>query len=360
MWNSRNRHSVGWLMFRSASEAATVERQERDKGIQRLKFGVDSIDDATRGILPDDLILLGSASGVGKTQQCCNIAMANLEDGRRVHFLPLEAAEFEIERRLKYPLVQAAFYGDPNRPRLDKRLNFPDWLLGEFTKPLAKYEDQVQDYFAKAYANLHLHYRRDKFGINELIEAVHYCAPVTDLIILDHVHVFDLDDDNENRAIKEIAKTVRYLALEEQKPIVLVAHLRKRDRGNDDLVPGMEEFHGSSDLFKIATKVITMSPGRMTMDGTYETFFRIPKNRLDGGVTRFTFREFFNPKTGAYEKNKYQLGWAEQKRANGFEQIDGSHYPDWARRLAPQAIGTGGNGPVRPKGIPNFAPNQGR
>lgn len=328
-------------MFESAGSNAYREYDERLKTPQKLmRFGIDFLDDALRGIFPDDLILIGAPSGLGKTQLCCNIAYANIEDGKRVHYIALEAARFEIERRLKFPLVLERFLADPDRPNIGRRLDFVDWLLGTHGKALEKYEAEASRFFEIGFKNLYVFYKHDKFNVQSLIETVLYCSNETDLIIIDHVHYFDFDDDNENRAIKEIAKTVRTLALEEQKPIILVAHLRKRDKQNDELVAGLDEFHGSSDLYKIATRVITMAPGRLTTDGNYETFFRIPKNRLDGGSTRFIGKEYFSPKRGGYEKGRYQIGWANQTRKDGFAEIDPNLRPSWARRNS----GMGGEG----------------
>lgn len=325
-------------MFRRASESALAEYDARVAGrSEALSFGVEFLDDALRGICHDDLILLGAPSGVGKTQLCCNIALANLENGKRVHYIALEASQYEIDRRLKYPLVAERYFADPHRPRLPAKLNYPDWLLGRFVDELRDYELSAAAFFEKAYRGLFVHYKGDKFGVHELTDAVISSADKTDLIIIDHVHYFDFDDDNENRAMKTIAKTVRTLAIEEQKPIVVVAHLRKRDRQNESLCADMEEFHGSSDLFKIATKVVTFSPGRATSEGTYETFFRVPKNRIDGGVTRFLAREFFSPQRGGYDRGKYQIGWAEQRRSQGFESIDYSLWPEWSRLGRPNS-----------------------
>lgn len=320
-------------MFHKASESAHSELLARSTlPTNVLRFGVDYLDDAMRGIFPDDVVLLGAPSGAGKTQLCCNIAYANLLDGKRVHYIALEASEFEIERRLKYPMVLERFLSDPDRPKLAERITYPEWLMGKYVNELKKYEDESAKTFEKSFSSLNLHYKQEKFDIKKLIDSILYCADDTDLILIDHVHYFDFDDDNENRAIKEIAKTVRSLAIENQKPIILVAHLRKRDRYNDELVPGLDEFHGSSDLYKIATKVVTVSPGQPTDDGLYETFFRIPKNRIDGGVTRFIGRELFSPKRGSYEPGRYQVGWSSQTRKEGFSMVDAGRVPDWARR----------------------------
>lgn len=319
------------MKFRSASETAFEEfnaRKAMPKNI--LSFGVDFLDDALSGIMPDDLVLIGAPSGAGKTQLCCNIALANIENGKRVHYIALEAGRYEIERRLKFNLVFNRYISDPNRPRLP-RLSFSSWLKGGEIKELEKYEIAAAEYFDQAYKHLFLLYKEQRFGDKELVKSVLSCSDDTDLILVDHVHYFDFDDDNENRAIKNIAKTVRTLALDHQKPIILVAHLRKRDKANEELVAGLDEFHGSSDLYKIATKVITMSPGRSASDGTFETFFRTPKNRLDGSATRYIAQEFFNPKTGAYEKGKYKLGWCDQKRSAGFAEVDHAQQPEWSR-----------------------------
>jgi archaellum biogenesis ATPase FlaH len=344
-------------MFKRASDSSQPEYQARmNMPTKLLSYGVEFLDDALRGIFPDDLVLVGAPSGMGKTQLCCNIAYANLFNGKTVHYIALEAGEHEIERRLKFPLIQDAYYSDANRPRLAHKLNFPDWMMGAFKEDLKKYEEAVSAYFEKAFTGLHLLYKQDRFDVNSLIQSVTFCAADTDLIMIDHANYFDFDDENENRAIKQIAKTVRTLALEEQKPIILVAHLRKRDRMNDELVAGLDEFHGSSDLYKIATRVVTMAPGRQTQDGTFETYFRIAKNRLDGGVTRFIAKEYFSPKRGGYEKGRYQLGWANQTRKDGFGEIDPNLYPSWARERGAR----GGGASVLPSSKPGVPSTQRR
>lgn len=322
------------MSFRSASENVLREREGR-KGIlgRVLKFGISFLDDALRGIFPDDLVLLGAPSGVGKTQACVNIAITNLDAGKRVHFIALEASEFEIERRLKYQQVAKFYFADDKRPRLERSFNFTSWMLGEYEGKLDQYEEMAERYCSTYFTDLFTFYKSEKFDVTDLVENVAYAADQTDLIIIDHVHYFDWDSDNDNRAIKEIAKTVRSLALDYQKPIVLVAHLRKRDRNNKELVAGLDEFHGSSDLTKIATKVVTVAPGPVTEDKKFTTYFRIPKNRIDGGPTRYMGAMTFDPKKGGYD-DEYGVGWAHSEK---FTHIEPSQMPQWAR-----SFGNGG------------------
>lgn len=321
-------------MFWKASDNDENERNARqERGRNLLPFGVGFLDDSLLGISKNDLVLIGAPSGVGKTALCCNIAEANLEAGKRVHYIALEAEEFEIESRIKYKIVSQLYFGDADRPELSRKLSFDAWFLGQFGEELEQYENDASKFFSSAYGGLHVFYKTDKFDVGNLIETVIYCAKETDLIIIDHAHYFDFSDDNENRAMKEIAKTARTLALENSKPIVLVAHLRKRDKFNGERCAGLDEFHGSSDLVKIATKVITLAPGRPVSKCEFETFFRTPKNRTNGSSSRFLGRAIYSSEMGRYEK-EYRLGWADQKRDEEFADVAESAQPDWARNIA--------------------------
>lgn len=316
-------------MFKSASDRSSKETSLREVRMKHiLKFGVPFLDDALRGILKTDLILLGAPSGVGKTALCCNIALANIENGKRVHYIALEAEECEIEARLKFPLIAERFFSDPNRPRLEDKFNFTDWYLGKYTGYFAEYEKIINEYFEKAFRNLFTFYKGEKFGIEQFVHAVMNASIDTDLIIVDHVHYFDIEDENENKGIKKIAAMARTLALENEKPIILVAHLRKRDKGNMDLVADLEEFQGASDLYKIATRVITFSSGPYTESKEYITYFRVPKNRFDGGVTRFVGKLAYSPQEGKY-RNEYQIGQSNIKRGEVFEEVNIGLRPSW-------------------------------
>jgi len=294
-----------------------------------LQFGIKYLDDAMVGILKNDLILIGAGSGAGKTQTCCNIALANVEAGKRVHYIALEAEYLEIERRIKYQLFAKSFFSDPERPK-NIDISFQNWMLGDFIESCQFNEAKAASEFMNRFGGLFTFYKSDKFDIQDLINTVMECADETDLIILDHVHYMDFDErENENLAIKKIAKTARDLALEQGKPIILVSHLRKEGRQTLTLAPGLEEFHGSSDLYKIATKAVTMGPGAISENGNIETYFRIVKNRFEGSVTRYIGKCRYNTKEGSYERS-YEIGSAYQTRDTGFKQLDRHIYPKWA------------------------------
>lgn len=314
--------------FLKSIEHSFSEVEGRKNGLDGvLSFGIKYLDDAMIGILKNDLVLIGAGSGLGKTALCCIIAKTNVEKGRRVHYIALEAEHLEIERRIKYQLFANAFFNDPSRPKVE--ISFQDWMLGSLFEKTTLYEAIAAKSFLEKFTTLNTFYKSDKFDVTDLINTVMECASETDLIILDHVHYMDLESDNENQAIKKIAMTARTLALEIGKPIILVSHMRKSDKGINPLAPGIEDFYGSSDLYKIATKAITVGAGGINESGKVETFFRIVKNRFEGSVTRYLGKCFYNTKEGNYDKS-YEVGNANQSRDAGFTQLAFSSYPAWA------------------------------
>ena len=320
---------------------------------QMLTFGIKFLDDAMIGISPTDLVLLGAGSGTGKTQFCTNLALANLAIGKKVHYFALEADRFEIQRRIKYQLLSHKYFAETpiTRPRLEGGLIFKKWLYGYYGTELEEYENAAVSESKINFSNLNLFTKSDDFNITTLVEKITMNCRDSDLIIVDHVHYFDFEDQNENTALKDIAKMARTLALENEKPIVLVGHMRKKDKFNKDFAPSMEEFHGSSDLFKIATKVLTFASGKVEeMSGDCETFFRICKDRTDGSVTKYMGRIFFSPRKANYDA-EYTIGWDSQTRERDkeFEPLTNNAYPKWARRN-----NDGASGGLR--SIPNFAP----
>lgn len=298
--------------------------------INKLQFGINYLDDSTGGILPHDLILIGAGSGVGKTEIACRIALENLDRGKRVHYIALEAERREIERRIKFQMLAERFYNDPKRPY--ENLSYRKYALGEFSDTLKTYTRSSLEGSEARLKKLRTLYKTGDYGLNQFVESVLYASGDTDLIILDHIHYFDLDErENENAAIKTIIKTARKMALEEGIPIVMIAHMRKSMRGEmRELAPSMEEFHGSSDLYKIATKVITFSGGSLSPGLGYETYFRVCKNRIDGTATRYIGRHHYDTRKNAYTHD-YKIGWATQTVAEGFGELGQDFQPAWTR-----------------------------
>ncbi len=316
------------------SERLKGERLERKlKAQKRMSFGVKFLDDALGGIDPHDVILLGASSGSGKTQLAAAVAQKNAAKGKRVVFLALEASPREIERRMKYRALSRWYYDSGHG---HSRLSFRGWMNCEHDAELAQFEDRVEAEVGKQYAAMRTLYRGRNFSQGDLmavIARVHQEGGA-DLVILDHLHyVDDLKDETENRSQKLLVQGIRDIGIATGIPIVVVAHLRKADRFGKKLVPALDDFHGSSDIAKVATKAIILaSAPEMAGVGGYlwSTYFTCPKDRTDGGTKNFVGLLTFDSRRGEYQED-YKLG----RLTDGGEtwkELEPNEVPHWAER----------------------------
>lgn len=316
--------TTGFLSF---DERLVKERFKRlDLQNRGLSFGVSYLDDALGGIYPNDLVVLTAKTGLGKSQLGMLTALSNARAGKRVHFFALEAEEYEIERRVKYQMIADKFFSMQNRP--DIRLNYLDWYYGNLDEALTEIEISI-DRLGKIHPSLNVFYRSREFDVKEFERLFFAIKDETDLVIVDHLHYFDIEDENENRAMKEIVKKVRDCALLSGKPIILVAHVRKTDKRLRQLMPDIEDLHGSSDIGKIATKVITIAPHGEILPGNLRTtFMSVLKCRADGSRSRTVAAMAYNLITQRYEQ-EYSVGKLSFDGSE-FEKFTGKDIPFWA------------------------------
>ncbi len=320
--------------FRTAAERLKGERDRRREVAKlAMPFCVPFLDDALGGILPHDLILLGARTGAGKTALASMIAQEAARAKRRVHYFALEAEPDEIERRIKYRLIGETLRSGGTSVFNLRRLNYRDWYLGHLDDLVVPIESEVDRIAAEQYETLHTFYRGKDFTISDFTRLVLAVQDQTDLVILDHLHYVDSEDPNENRAYKDIVKGIRDTSLAVGKAVVLVAHLRKRDRTRAPLVPDIDDFHGSSDITKIATKAILLAPGKRKEGQApheWPTYMTVAKDRMDGAKP-FVAAMCFDARLASYN-GEYMLGRA--KTVSGveeFEPVPVVELPRWAR-----------------------------
>jgi hypothetical protein len=323
--------------FQTAAQRIVGEQEERLRlGGQVLSFGVNFLDTALAGIAPRDMMLLGAKTGLGKTTLASIIAETNAEKGKRVHYFALEAEDFEIERRIKFRVLSfMAFRHIADRRQL-MRLNFLDWSLGRLEALVAPWEKAANEYLLTHYRTLSTFYRVRDFTAEDLERTFLSIQDQTDLIILDHLHMVDYDDANDNRGIRGIVKKLRDCAIDVGKPVVIVAHLRKSDRRGKFLLPDIDDFHGTSDISKLVTKAILISPAYdkpTEVPYLWNTYIHPAKCRPEGVRTRYVGLVPFNVRTGRYEET-FELG---RMVDNGekFEAIPAAEYPPWSKEGTP-------------------------
>lgn len=319
--------------FKSAPDRVKNERIERiERGKSEIQYHHGFLDDLLRGIAANDLIVLGAETGAGKTEFARAVAASNAKRGKRVYYFALEAEDREIERRTKYSILHGLM-GRENTPRRDE-VNYPDWYRGKCEDIIGDALDEKADRaLAIEYQTLHTYYRGSKFDHEDIRRLFLAIQTDADLIVLDHLHYVDIEDENENRGFKKTVKMIRDVALGIGRPVILVVHLRKRDIRSKSIVPDIEMIHGSSDIAKICTRAIMLAPARsMPSDDSSiaNTFFYVPKDRV-GGATGLVALCEFNRRLRAYGP-RYRLGRM-SPAGDEFEPL--LSLPRWAKNAYP-------------------------
>ena len=318
--------------FGQASFHLKKADEERRKTKTPLPFGIPYLDCVTGGILNSDLIVLTARTGAGKTEMATLITQACLKIGKTVAFFALEAYRGEIESRLKFKLLADAFYSQIDSKRYDKIPNYHDWRRGINSELTDKFESEADSMFEDKFKNLFTCYRSSNFTPQKFEDELNHVWSFADIIILDHLHYFDFDSENENAAMKATVKRIRELSEAIKKPILLVAHLRKKDRFAKSIIPDSEEIHGSSEIAKIATQVVSCAPAfdQPKLDKyIFPTYFRLCKNRDDSSRTRFVGLSGYNIRDNSYEEN-FKLGKLSLDESE-FQEVT-EEWPQWAKR----------------------------
>jgi len=303
-----------------------ADRQERAG--RALSYFTSFLDDYLRGVLPNDLVLLGAPSGMGKTDLALRIASRNADAGKNVHYFGLEAEPRELERRTKYSILVGMVYEAKHPMR--ERMNYADWIFGNVEDICGDFNRAADQRVLERLSRLRTYYRGARFTAEDLQRSVLEIYKHTHLIVVDHLHYVDSDDDDEHRALGDTVKTIRDVSLRIGVPILLVAHLRKREARMKQLIATLDDFHGSSNITKISTQVIAIERAQgIESDRWWKapTFMSVLKDRRLGAPGLVALVDF-DVRAKAYASN-YTLG-----RIHGAEwnQVAMGEVPSWARR----------------------------
>jgi len=296
-----------------------------------LNYHQTFLDDQLRAILPHDLILIGAPTGIGKTDLALSIAAANASRGHRVHYFALEAEPDELERRTKYALLAKEAYRMRHPHAHD--LNYTDWLLGNCEHVVGELNAWADQQILASLGNLQTYYRGEKFDHADLARYVLEHHKQSDLMVVDHLHYVDSDDDNENRGLAEVVKTIRNVSLNVGKPFIVVAHLRKHDTKTKQVIPTIHDFHGSSNITKICTQAITLERAHDIEAPKWylaPTYMAVLKDRRSGS-SPFVAVVNFDRRSKSYD-DTYSLG---RIKSGKWDPLKVGEAPSWARSHRP-------------------------
>lgn len=319
--------------FKPAASRLAGERAARiAAGKQVLTFGLPYLDQAMSGITRQDVILYGASSGMGKTQLATITAMANAQRGKRVFYFALEAEDREIERRIKYQAIAEMYYSEGPR----KPIRYQDWAIGALESVLGRYEDEADAKMDSTLANLKTFYREDSFTSSDFQNQFQAIQDEADLVVLDHFHYVGADNerDDELKSAGKLAKLIHKCAMGAHVPVIVVAHLRKKDRTQESIVPNLEDFSGCKDIGNVATKAVVIAPafGLSSADShKWGTYVAAAKNRPEMSVCRYVALSMFDIRKNCYDR-EYKIGRVVtgDKGKKTFKILEGPEIPFWA------------------------------
>jgi len=313
---------------------------------ERLLFtGISFLDEATCGLKPDDLMVVTSVTGYGKSQLMALMAYNMALQGRRVKLFALEAGKAEVETRIRFAKMLEIYYQRGGLGPID----YVEWSRG-LRPDLEAYEPDPTE-IKQVLSRVNITYKQtSKYGMEQLERDVFAVAREVDVILVDHLHYIDLGDKkSENQALTDIIQRIRDINLAIDRPVILAAHVRKHDgpRKEKAILPDIDDIYGSSNVSKNATWIVALGQPhnvddekvpihllRSTGHGA-PTFVRFLKSR-DGGGTRtaFTMVTFFS--RGQYAP-KYTIGRM-SKADTKWTALAEEEFPPWAKAAFPLIV----------------------
>lgn len=278
---------ISWAELTSRAEA----RHDQMNPSRVCTFGIEELDENIGGIFPSDLVVLGAAPGFGKSEMLLNIGYANAKAGKKVVYYQLEMDEEDpVDRRVlghmnNKKFAQGKKFIDPIDFRMNT-LNAEDSAI----KTVAYEEERRIGENMIVYVGESLNFGR----FLESLEAVREKG--VDLIILDHLHYFSMDEGvNMSESLGKVMREIRIMTKKYKIPIVVVSQLRKPAQYGAK--PTMYDLHGSGDIAKEATTVLLLHRG----DG--KTSIIIDKSRHFGRMD-YEIGLQYDPNLRTYTKGK--------------------------------------------------------
>lgn len=163
--------------------------------VQGLSTGFKGLDDMTLGMTPGELIIISGPTSAGKTQLTTSVAYNSAKLGHKVLFVTMEMTKPQMTDRF---MVAAGTD------------------LAEL--PYAMIEYQKEHDLASTDI---------EWLVKDAVEGG------TELVVIDHLHYFSGEDDNNQaQVIGRIAKDFKLAAVAYNVPVILICHIRKLEREN--------------------------------------------------------------------------------------------------------------------------------
>ena len=222
-------------------------KEERGEFNTNLTFGLDDFESAWGGIRKDELIVIASDAGIGKTTFAIWLAKQNLKKGNRILFCSLEMATRSLLAR------NCAETGT-------SFTEMKEWVK---ENPIYFYKDGQRLSTKNLRGNLEESIKSN-FGI--------------DLIVIDHLGYVEKSADNLYDSVSQIVEDLASFAKDLSIPVMLLTHFNKGQAGASNKPRSVNDILGSGRVRDFASKVVQIWYPQEENEFN-ETAFLLHKNR---------------------------------------------------------------------------------
>lgn len=213
---------------KTIQEVAQERLVDRELEKHAPSTGFNDLDDLIKGFIPGHLYTLTGETNVGKTAIACNFAINIARQKKRVLYLTLEPGNNVVE------YLASVLYSKPFHEVTEEDI----MLDGIDIDVLAKEDVSSADKMVETIESL------DRY----------------DLVIVDHIGYFITNESNYLQQQSNTVKKMVSLAKKKKCAIIIIAHLRKRGKGDKkNYNPSADDVSGSAAFKQDSTEVLIVT-----------------------------------------------------------------------------------------------------
>lgn len=226
-----------------------------DAEVERRKVNLDTVckywigilDRYMGWILPNELVVVGADTWMGKSEIAYKIAVTNAQRGKKVLLFALEWDLNEVALRYMQRTISELVPLKTIDFRFNRKKEHSEYV-DHIIKWLDK-EEWVQ--------NL-LIFKKQQVPTMELLASmIEQMKDWVDMIIIDHLHYIQFGSaSQEIEEIWKVMRQVKQITDTIKKPIIIMSHLRKRKKADD---PTEQDLYWSSNIAKEANTIILLT-----------------------------------------------------------------------------------------------------
>lgn len=273
-------------------------------------------------------MVFGADTGVGKTELVCAAAKAAAEEGKEPYVFLLEAEPGELSARL--------YFQELAKRTGNRRMDYSAWWRGKYRDADQEWREEIQKHLQPTLDRMHvLYHKKGDFTALNLRQQLEGIAYKAEIVLLDHIHMV-AGTKADASAELQVARLLREMALSHDVSVIAASHVRKKEAGQRRPLPGNDDLHGDSNMYKLFTQIVMFARDfdcprpRPHLSPTLVHVTKDRKGRSSPYVARVMFDVSQSKYEGAYELGR--IDWKDRKLQ--FLTLDRGEIPYWAEHEA--------------------------